>query len=195
MPVCSAAEIEELWVFGYGSLMWRPGFEHLERVPARLTGLHRGLCVYSFIHRGTPERPGLVLGLDLGGACRGIAYRVAGARRGATLKYLREREQGTMVYRETMRQIALATQPARAVTALVYVVDRSHPQYAGRLDLERQLHLVRQGHGRSGANLDYVLATVAEIEAQGCRDAGLHRLAELLRSGHGHERTRSTDNR
>ena len=195
MPVCSAAEIDELWVFGYGSLMWRPGFEHLERVPARLTGLHRGLCVYSFIHRGTPERPGLVLGLDLGGACRGIAYRVAAARRDATLEYLREREQGTMVYRETMRQIALATQPARAVTALVYVVDRSHPQYAGRLDLERQLHLVRQGHGRSGANLDYVLATVAEIEAQGCRDAGLHRLAELLRSGHGHERTRSTDNR
>jgi glutathione-specific gamma-glutamylcyclotransferase len=195
MPVCSAAEIEELWVFGYGSLMWRPGFEHLERVPARLTGLHRGLCVYSFIHRGTPERPGLVLGLDLGGACRGIAYRVAAARRDATLKYLREREQGTMVYRETMRQITLATRPARAVTALVYVVDRSHPQYAGRLDLERQLHLVRQGHGRSGANLDYVLATVAEIEAQGCRDAGLHRLAELLRSGHGHERVRSTDRR
>jgi cation transport protein ChaC len=195
MPVCSAAEIEELWVFGYGSLMWRPGFEHLERVPARLTGLHRGLCVYSFIHRGTPERPGLVLGLDLGGACRGIAYRVAAARRDATLEYLREREQGTMVYRETMRQIALATQPARAVTALVYVVDRSHPQYAGRLDLERQLHLVRQGHGRSGANLDYVLATVAEIEAQGFRDAGLHQLAELLRSGHGYGRMRSTDNR
>jgi len=195
MPVRSAAEIEELWVFGYGSLMWRPGFEHLERVPARLTGLHRGLCVYSFIHRGTPERPGLVLGLDLGGACRGIAYRVAAARRDATLEYLREREQGTMVYRETMRQIALATQPARAVTALVYVVDRSHPQYAGRLDLERQLHLVRQGHGRSGANLDYVLATVAEIEAQGCRDAGLHQLAELLRSGHGYGRMRSTDNR
>jgi glutathione-specific gamma-glutamylcyclotransferase len=195
MPVCSAAEIEELWVFGYGSLMWRPGFEHLERVPARLTGLHRGLCVYSFIHRGTPERPGLVLGLDLGGACRGIAYRVAAARRDTTLEYLREREQGTMVYRETMRQIALATQPARAVTALVYVVDRSHPQYAGRLDLERQLHLVRQGHGRSGANLDYVLATVAEIEAQGFRDAGLHQLAELLRSGHGYGRMRSTDNR
>ena len=87
-----------------------------------------------------------------------------------------------MVYRETMRQITLATNPTRQVTALVYMVDRSHPQYAGRLDLERQLHLVRQGHGRSGANLDYVLATVAEIEAQGCRDAGLHRLAERLRA-------------
>jgi glutathione-specific gamma-glutamylcyclotransferase len=183
---------EDFWVFGYGSLMWRPGFEHLERVPARLTGLHRGLCVYSFIHRGTPEKPGLVLGLDLGGACRGIAYRVAAGRRDATIEYLRAREQITMVYRETMHRITLAGTPARQVTALVYVVDRSHPQYAGRLSLERQLHLVRQGHGRSGANLDYVLATVAEIEAQGCRDEALHRLAEHLRGGH-HERRLTTD--
>jgi cation transport protein ChaC len=90
-----------------------------------------------------------------------------------------------MVYRETMRRITLATNPARQVTALLYMVDRSHPQYAGRLDLERQLHLVRQGHGRSGANLDYVIATVAEIEAQGCRDAGLHLLAERLRAAGG----------
>jgi cation transport protein ChaC len=184
MPVFSSPAEEDLWVFGYGSLMWRPGFDHLERVPARLTGLHRGLCVYSFVHRGTPEKPGLVLGLDLGGACRGIAYRVAAERRPATIEYLRAREQATMVYRETMRRIDIATHPARAVSALVYVVDRSHPQYAGRLDLERQLHLVRQGHGRSGANVDYVLATVAEIEAQGCRDPALHRLAELLRGGH-----------
>src|SRR5712691_11522087 len=174
---------EDHWVFGYGSLMWRPGFEHLDRIPARLTGLHRGLCVYSFVHRGTPEKPGLVLGLDLGGGCRGIAYRVAAERRDATIEYLRAREQVTMVYRETMRRITLATSPTRQVPALVYMVDRSHPQYAGRLDLERQLHLVRQGHGRSGANLDYVLSTVAEIEAQGCRDAGLHRLAERLRAG------------
>jgi cation transport protein ChaC len=192
MPVFPVHTNDDLWVFGYGSLMWRPGFEHLERLPARLTGLHRGLCVYSFIHRGTPEKPGLVLGLDLGGACRGIAYRVAAERRHATIEYLREREQVTMVYRETTHRITLAGTPARQVAALVYVVDRSHPQYAGRLDLERQLHLVRQGHGRSGANLDYVLATVSEIEAQGCRDPGLHRLAQLLRGGH-HERRLTTD--
>jgi cation transport protein ChaC len=184
MPVFSSSPEEDLWVFGYGSLMWRPGFDHLERIPARLTGLHRGLCVYSFVHRGTPEKPGLVLGLDLGGACRGIAYRIAADRRHETLEYLRGREQATMVYRETMRRITIATHPARAITALVYVVDRSHPQYAGQLDLERQLHLVRQGHGRSGANRDYVLATVAEIGAQGYRDSALHRLAELLRAGH-----------
>jgi glutathione-specific gamma-glutamylcyclotransferase len=179
---------EDLWVFGYGSLMWRPEFEYLERVPARLVGLHRALCVYSFVHRGTPERPGLVLGLDRGGACRGIAYRVAAARRDTTLGYLRGREQVTAVYIEMMRRITLSPTPGRPqpadVMALVYVVDRSHPQYAGRLDLERQLHLIRQGHGRSGANRDYVLSAVAEIESQGCHDVSLHRLAERLKGGH-----------
>ncbi len=174
---------EDLWVFGYGSLMWRPGFDHRERVPARLIGLHRALCVYSFVHRGTPEKPGLVLGLDRGGACRGIAFRIDKSIRATTLAYLRGREQVTNVYRESMRQVELAGEPVRRVEALVYVVDRGHPQYAGRLGLEHQLHLVRQGHGHSGPNRDYVLATVKELEAQGCRDAGLHHLAERLK-GH-----------
>jgi glutathione-specific gamma-glutamylcyclotransferase len=174
---------EELWVFGYGSLMWQPGFPYLERVPARLIGLHRGLCVYSFVHRGTPEKPGLVLGLDRGGACRGIAYRVAAAERDATISYLRKREQVTSVYLETMRRITLAATPPRDVMALTYVVDRGHVQYAGRLDLDRQAQLVRQGHGRSGANLDYVLSTVFEIEAQGCHDSGLHAIVMRLKAG------------
>ena len=147
---------EDLWVFGYGSLIWRPGFEFVERVPAHIIGLHRSLCVYSFDHRGTPERPGLVLGLDFGGACRGIAYRVAAKQRAATLAYLREREQTTAVYRELVRGVWLAGQPERRVDALCYVVDRGHPQYAGRLTHDRQLHIVRQGHGRSGNNRDYV---------------------------------------
>jgi cation transport protein ChaC len=175
---------EDLWVFGYGSLMWRPGFCFAERVPARLSGAHRALCVYSHVHRGTPERPGLVLGLDRGGTCRGIAYRVTAAERAATLAYLRAREQVTMVYRETVRPLALLGHPERRVRAVCYMVDRGHPQYAGRLDLVTQLHLVRQGHGQSGRNRDYVLDTVREIEAQGIRDFELHLLAQRLHGVH-----------
>ena len=175
---------EDLWVFGYGSLIWRPGFVSLDRVPARVVGLHRSLCVYSFVHRGTPERPGLVFGIDQGGACRSVAYRIAAGQRAATLAYLRAREQATSVYRETVRSVWLAGNPERRVAAVCYVVDRGHPQYAGRLSLEQQLHHVRQGHGRSGNNRDYVIETVTALEALGCRDAELHLLAERLKGTH-----------
>jgi cation transport protein ChaC len=173
-----------LWVFGYGSLMWRPGFDFLERVEARLIGAHRALCVYSFVHRGTPERPGLVLGLDRGGNCRGVAFRVAASAWDATVAYLRAREQVTMVYRECRRRIWLRDDPNQAVTALCYMVDRSHPQYAGRLTLDQQLHYVRQGHGQSGVNRDYVVATVAALEQLGYRETDLHLLAERLKGAH-----------
>ena len=175
---------EDLWVFGYGSLMWRPGFDFIERVEARLIGAHRSLCVYSFVHRGTPERPGLVLGLDLGGACRGVAFRVTAADRAKTVAYLRAREQVTMVYRESIRRVWLEGDPQRQVSALCYVVDRSHPQYAGRLTLEQQLHHVRQGHGQSGNNRDYVVATVSALEGLGYRETELHLLAERLKGSH-----------
>jgi len=185
MPMNSSDQVDEnQWVFAYGSLMWRPGFAFAERAPARLIGLHRALCVYSFVHRGTPEKPGLVLGLDRGGACRGIAYRIEGAAWSATLAYLRAREQVTMVYRESLRPVTLDGEPERRVRTLVFIVDRSHPQYAGRLDIDQQLHLVRQGHGHSGPNRDYVLATVSEIEAQGFRDTDLHLLAQRLKGAH-----------
>jgi cation transport protein ChaC len=175
-------ETGDLWVFGYGSLMWRPGFPYLERLSARLIGLHRALCVLSFVHRGTPERPGLVLGLDRGGMCRGVAYRVAAARRTETVDYLRSREQVTSVYLETTRQIELEDAAKRRVRALCYIVDRSHAQYAGRLTHAESLHHIRQGHGRSGANRDYVLETVRALEALGYRETDLHLLAEGLRS-------------
>jgi cation transport protein ChaC len=170
----------DLWVFGYGSLMWRPGFEFVEQVPARLIGEHRALCVYSFDHRGTPEKPGLVLGLDRGGACRGIAFRVSAKQRGDTVDYLRSREQTTNVYREVMRSVWLEDEARQRVSALAYVVDRGHVQYAGRLSLAEQLRHVQQGHGRSGNNRDYVLSTVKSIEAQGLRDPQLHQLAAML---------------
>jgi glutathione-specific gamma-glutamylcyclotransferase len=171
---------DDLWVFGYGSLMWRPGFDFIERVPARLIGEHRALCVYSFVHRGTPEKPGLVLGLDRGGACRGIAFRVAEKHRAATVAYLRAREQVTSVYREVMRSVWLENEPRQRVSALAYVVDRGHVQYAGRLSLADQLRHVLQGHGQSGANREYVISTVRAIEAEGFRDAQLHQLASML---------------
>lgn len=174
----------DLWVFAYGSLMWRPGFDFVERVPARVIGAHRALCVLSYRHRGTPERPGLVLGLDRGGTCRGLAYRVKASKRAATLAYLREREQITKVYRECLRSVWLLGDPARQVQALCFVVDRAHPQYAGRMSLDQQLHHVRQGHGHSGANRDYVISTVKELEALGFRDASLHLLAERLKGAH-----------
>jgi glutathione-specific gamma-glutamylcyclotransferase len=174
----------DLWVFGYGSLMWRPGFEYAEKVPARLIGEHRALCVYSFDHRGTPEKPGLVLGLDRGGACRGIAFRVAPELRDSTIEYLRAREQTTHVYREVMRAVWLNNSSQQRVSALTYVADRSHVQYAGRLPINEQLRIVRQGHGRSGNNRDYVLATVKAIEAEGFRDEQLHRLATMLHDAH-----------
>jgi len=177
-------ETGDLWVFGYGSLMWRPGFKALERVPARLVGLHRSLCVFSFVHRGTPERPGLVLGLDRGGMCRGIAFRVGATARAKTLRYLRGREQVTTVYRETMRRIELEDAARRQVSAVCYIADRGHVQYAGRLTLAEQLHYVRQGHGQSGANRDYVIATVAALEELGFRETELHLLAERLGGAH-----------
>jgi cation transport protein ChaC len=170
----------DLWVFGYGSLMWRPGFEFIEQVPARLIGEHRALCVYSFDHRGTPEKPGLVLGLDRGGACRGIAFRIAAGLRHDTIEYLRAREQTTNVYREVVRSVWLENTARQRISALAYVVDRGHVQYAGRLSLAEQLRYVEQGHGRSGNNRDYVLSTVKSIEAQGFRDSQLHQLALML---------------
>ncbi len=170
----------ELWVFGYGSLMWRPEFAFTERAPAALIGAHRALCVYSFHHRGTQEQPGLVLGLDRGGACRGVAFRVEAAHKGATLAYLREREQVTDVYLEAFRSIALLDGSDRELSALCYLVDRSHPQYAGRLSIEAQARLVRSAEGRSGTNIDYVLNTARHLEEAGIDDMPLASLAARL---------------
>jgi cation transport protein ChaC len=183
MDAINEHESGDLWVFGYGSLMWRPGFDVVERVPARLIGLHRALCVFSFVHRGTPEKPGLVLGLDRGGMCRGIAFRVAAFKREKTIAYLRDREQVTSVYLETVRRIELEDEARRQVRALTYIVDRGHVQYAGRLSVEQSVHYVRQGHGRSGQNRDYVIETVRALEALGYRETDLHRIAEGLKGG------------
>jgi len=171
----------DLWIFGYGSLIWRPGFDYLEARSAKLIGEHRALCIYSFVHRGTPEKPGLVLGLDRGGACQGMAYRVAEQQRDDIISYLRAREQVTSVYREVVRSVWLDGDARERISAIAYVADRGHEQYAGRLALTEQLHLVRGGHGSSGANDEYVIETVAALEAMNIRDTQLHQLAAMLR--------------
>ncbi len=168
----------DLWVFGYGSLMWRPGFTFTEHQLAAVYGYHRSLCVYSHVHRGTPEQPGLVLGLDLGGSCRGVAFRVEAALAEETIDYLRKREQVTLVYRELHLAAKLAD--GRKILALSYAVDRAHPQYAGRLDRADLERLVLQGKGVSGENPDYVRNTQAHLAQLGIRDAALDWLARRL---------------
>jgi cation transport protein ChaC len=170
----------ELWVFAYGSLMWRPDFVYAERHPAMLRGWRRRLCIYSHVYRGTAERPGLVLGLDRGGACRGVAFCVEPALREATVRYLRERELVTAVYRERMVPLTLAD--GRRVSALTYVADRAHGQYAGALPRHQLLRLIRQGVGQSGDNADYVLATRDHLRELGIVDSDLEWLAAQLRA-------------
>jgi cation transport protein ChaC len=165
------SENGDLWVFGYGSLMWRPGFEYEECRPALVHGYHRSLCIFSHVHRGTPEKPGLVLGLDRGGACRGLAFRVRASQREATLNYLREREQVTSVYVEAWLTARL--QPDRVVRAVAYVVDPNHPQYAGRLPHHELVRLVRQGHGMSGDNVEYIRSTFEHLTVAGVNDPDL----------------------
>jgi glutathione-specific gamma-glutamylcyclotransferase len=168
----------DLWVFGYGSLMWRPGFRHIERAPALLRGAHRALCVYSVRHRGTAEMPGLVLGLDHGGSCHGFAFRVAAGDVAETYAYLTEREQMNRVYREVMRPVVLGD--GRTVPALAYIVNRQNKQYARGLDRTALLAHIRQGHGESGACRDYVLNTLAALAELGINDHALSWLASAL---------------
>lgn len=169
---------EDLWVFGYGSLMWRPGFAFAERHGAIVRGYHRSLCIYSHVHRGTSERPGLVLGLDRGGSCKGVAFRVEAKRAQATLAYLRAREQVTLVYREVFLPTCLAD--GRSVVAVCYVADRTHSQYAGRLERGELARLVGQGVGQSGNNPDYVRHTHAHLVELAIRDETLEWLAREL---------------
>ncbi len=171
-------DADDLWVFGYGSLMWRPGFDFEERTLATVRGYRRALCVYSHVHRGTPDRPGLVLGLDRGGSCKGVAFRVRAEASEATIAYLRAREQVTMVYRESHLGAALAD--GRRVRTLTYVVDRSHGQYAGALDPAELRRLVGQGVGVSGTNPDYVTATYEHMLELGIDDATLAAVARCF---------------
>lgn len=172
--------MSDLWIFGYGSLMWRPGFEYAEKTPALLRGAHRSLCVYSVVHRGTERRPGLVLGLDAGGSCRGMAFRVSRTRAEETLDYLRAREQVTMVYLEVRRPVTLLDGTSRKVEAVCFLVDRKHPQYAGRLPISRQAEIVRKGKGASGPNVEYISNTIDHLDEMGMKEQGLRKVLGSL---------------
>ncbi len=164
------------WVFAYGSLMWNPGFATPETRAAHLHGWHRALCVYSEHYRGTPARPGLILGLLPGGACRGLAHRLPLARYEAARRYLWHREiDNDGVYEEAVRPIRLDN--GRTVPALVYLADRRHRQFAGKLPAARALALLRGGSGVTGTNLAYLHNTVDHLRELGLRDRGLEVMA------------------
>ena len=170
--------MRDFWVFGYGSLIWNPGFDVVERMPATLYGLHRSLCIHSWVHRGTKENPGLVLGLDIGGSCKGIAMKAPGEKREAIIDYLRARELVTDVYLECWRNVRI--DGGQSVPALVYRVDREHQQYAPGLSLDEQIKIVARSAGGSGHNRDYVRSTVEAMRSVGIRDNTLEYISSKL---------------
>lgn len=168
----------DFWVFAYGSLIWNPGFAFEERAIATLRGWHRAMCILSTHYRGCEEAPGLVLGLDHGGSCRGLAYRVAPRDVSAVRHYLDGRELISGVYRPGFIPVTL--KDGRRVPAYVYVAKRHHPQYAGRQTPDQAADLIRRGTGSRGSSRDYLASTVAHLDALGLPDPTLRRLLRLV---------------
>ena len=166
-----------VWLFAYGSLMWNPGFAAAEHRPARLYGYHRRFCLYSRDYRGTPERPGLVLGLDRGGSCDGIAYRLPPGRMAEALDRVWAREMTGMVYR--MRRVTVRT-AASTLAAYACVVRRDSPDYAGRLRLEDTAQLLATAEGSRGSGRDYLANTLHHLERLGIEDRELRRVAARI---------------
>ncbi len=158
----------EFWVFGYGSLMWDPGFPFAESVPARLYGYHRALCIRSIRYRGTERMPGLVFGLDRGGSCVGIGFRVTIENRADVLIYLEQREMPHQVYAPCIKSILL--EDRRKVEALTFVVKRHHPRYVEKLTPKQIASIISSAVGKRGSNLDYVVSSVEHLESIGIRD-------------------------
>lgn len=173
---------DAFWVFGYGSLMWHADFPFTERRHAMLHGYHRALCVYSWVYRGTEACPGLVFGLDRGGAVAGMAYRIAGKDARAVYAQLHEREMVTGVYCPRWLKLRLGDKTPETVTGLAFVANEANPQYAGKLSDDDIVRRVHAGHGTSGPCTDYVLNTADHLTACGIRDRRLEKLARRLRS-------------
>ena len=169
-----------MWVFGYGSLIWEPGFDYIDRRIARLEGYARSFCMWSIHHRGTPDRPGLVLALDEapGGHCMGVAFEVAAARAPAALDYLRERELISSAYLE--RQLQVSLDNGRTVQSVAYVVDRAHDQYCGGLPLDEQARVIARATGGRGPNREYLANTARHLAEIGIGDPELGELVDRV---------------
>jgi len=154
----------DLWVFGYGSLMWRPGFEFIEAAPAKIYGFRRALCLWSIVYRGTPEQPGLVFGLAAGGSCLGRAFRVRRSNRESVLHYLWQREMIKQAYVPTLLDLHI---DEKIRPGLTFVVDTSHPQFVDELSDERIASILTRSRGRGGPNRDYFLECLDHLEEMG----------------------------
>jgi cation transport protein ChaC len=183
----------DLWLFGYGSLMWSPGFRASEKSAGKVHGYHRSLCVYSYRYRGTPKRPGLVMGLCRGGSCWGMAYRIPARRVPRVLAYLWRREMRNRVY--LAKFVRVSIRGGREVRALAFVADPDHRQFVGDLSLARTARLVAQGRGERGDNVDYLSYTLAHMHELGVRDPHLDRVLLAVLALHGARRKRQNRKR
>lgn len=169
---------QDYFVFAYGSLMWRPDFPYQEVEPATLFGYHRAFCITSTHYRGTAAKPGLVLGLDRGGQCIGRRYRIGAKDAADVADYLHQRELVTGCY--VPRHVKLRLPDGTRASALAYVADRNHYQYAGKLSEEAIAHVVHDAVGVNGSNRDYLRNTVQHLEEMGIADCSLHRILRLV---------------
>jgi glutathione-specific gamma-glutamylcyclotransferase len=176
VALCRGAE--PVWLFAYGSLIWEPIFDYVEAVPALVRGYHRSCCLYSFDYRGTPTQPGLVLGLDRGGACRGIAFRLAPRGLAGSLDRVWRREMSAPPVYDA-RQLTIRTKHGTQA-ALAFTVRRDRKDYAGRLPIDEAARLISQASGRRGTCRDYLDKTLGHLAAQGIVDGPLSRLAERV---------------
>jgi len=173
---------EDVWIYGYGSLIWRPEFRFVERRKATLHGYHRALCLWSRVNRGTPDCPGLVLGLDRGGSCGGVVYRLAPGHVPEAFPALWEREMSTGAYLPRWLKCDTREGPVRA---LVFVMNRDNPGYVSTLPQAEVLAIVRRASGRYGPCTDYVLQTAQALRDSGIRDHRLEAIAQQLAGGRG----------
>lgn len=174
---------KDIWVFAYGSLMWRPGFEYLEARKAVLEGYHRDLCILSYVFRGTPAVPGLVLGLNPTGHCVGVVFRIAGAQVETVMEYLDEREMINQVYKPCW--VDVMDEGGQTLHAYTFVAQANHPQFAGHFDLQKKIDYILQGVGQAGRALEYLENTCSHLRELDIVDPGLQAILKAAKDQDG----------